>query len=215
MGAARLRPNLTLAWCGSCLLIADQFGVVGTEQLSGYYFRETRFLSRLGFQLSGRTTHLYSIEVPTPHELCVVAIHPELDHFSGGGTGESGQLPTPIVHGLPARAIQLRTRFVVRPASLLITTILENRAPHTLDLTVSWLLAADFADLLEVLDGSARPGASAQSDASGVIFTDQRLPIETHVRGSPGVWQWRQDRLETAITVGSGAAFAMTLHVDA
>src|SRR5688500_9348277 len=113
--AARIRPDLTVAWCGPSLLIADQFGAVGSESLNGYYCRETRFLSRLAFEVSGGSPHLCTIETPSPRELCTVSIHPELRRFSGGGTGESGQQSTPIISGIPARALQFRIRVLVRP----------------------------------------------------------------------------------------------------
>src|SRR5688572_25096356 len=107
---ARIRPRLNAAWCGPSMLVTDQDGEVGREQLSGFFFRETRYLSRLRFELAGHVPHLCSIHTPEPREINVVAVHPELNQFGGGGSGESGQQATQLVDGLPARALELRTR---------------------------------------------------------------------------------------------------------
>ena len=213
--AARIRPNLTLAWCGPSLLIADQSGAIGSENLNGYYFRETRFLSRLAFEVSGRSPHLCTIENPSPREICIISIHPELQHFSGGGTGESGQQSTPIIDGVPARALQFRIRMMVRPASLVISTVVENRSNQPVEMRLSWHLAADFADLLEVMDGIAAPMAAGEHNGERLKFADHRLPFETHVHSSPGIWTWRNDRLETLVSLSPADPFETELRIKA
>ena len=49
-----LRSSQLYAWKGPSLLIVDTAGECGAdERLSGYYFREARFLSRLGLTING------------------------------------------------------------------------------------------------------------------------------------------------------------------
>lgn len=215
MSRVRLRPQVNVAWCGPALLIADALGAVGSEPLTGFYFRETRYLSRLVLSIAGQAPHLCSIQSPSPRELCIVAIFPELVRFSGGGTGESGQEPTPVINGLPARSLELRLRFLLRPASLMVSTTLVNRASEPIEFLLSWSLAADFADLLEVMDAIAPPAARTEWIEGEVRLLDPRLPIETRVRATPADWQWTAAGLSTRLTLASKQEQQLELQVRA
>jgi glycogen debranching enzyme len=197
------------------MLVTDQDGDVGREQLSGFFFRETRYLSRLAFELSGHTPHLCSIHANDRREICIVAVHPELNQFGGGGTGESGQQPTPTILGLPARALELRTRLVVRPASLALTTEIVNRARVTVNLRAAWSLAADFADLSEAMGGHAPARARAQFHEGCLTFFDTRVPVETRILASPGAFEWADGRLATSLNIGPRESHELTLEVRA
>lgn len=50
-----IRPELLYAWQGSSLLIVNTRGECGSDQpLSGFYFREARFLRTLVLEITGR-----------------------------------------------------------------------------------------------------------------------------------------------------------------
>ena len=54
MPTAQIRPDILDAWKGPSLLIVGTHGECGDEQpLSGYYFREARFLRTLRFTVNG------------------------------------------------------------------------------------------------------------------------------------------------------------------
>ena len=54
MTTALVRPNILYAWKGPSLFIANTRGDCGDDQtLSGYYFREARFLRTLRLEIDG------------------------------------------------------------------------------------------------------------------------------------------------------------------
>src|SRR5690606_21442112 len=87
---AWVRPEIRYAWCGPSGLVVDPWGHAGDHTLSGYFFRQTRFLSVLRFELNGRTPHPCSVAEISPHELEFTYIHPEVEHGGGGGSGSGG-----------------------------------------------------------------------------------------------------------------------------
>ena len=54
MTIARVRPDLLYAWKGPSLLLTNTRGECGVHpSLSGYYFREARFLRTLRVEIDG------------------------------------------------------------------------------------------------------------------------------------------------------------------
>lgn len=54
MARALIRPDTLCAWKGPSLLVVNTRGECGSDQaLSGYYFREARFLSTCRLEIDG------------------------------------------------------------------------------------------------------------------------------------------------------------------
>jgi hypothetical protein len=88
---AIIRPGQVCVWKGPSLLVTDARGDCGErEQLSGYYFREARFLKTLRLEVNARSPWLCESSLLDPHTLAFTYNHPELTEFGGGGSGQSG-----------------------------------------------------------------------------------------------------------------------------
>jgi len=88
---ALIRPGQLYAWKGPSLLLVNTRGECAEdEQLSGYYFREARFLRTLRLEVNGRSPWTCEAALPEPHVLAFTYIYPELTEFGGGGSGQSG-----------------------------------------------------------------------------------------------------------------------------
>jgi hypothetical protein len=73
------------------LLITDPNGECGAAlPISGFYFREARFLRRLGFRINDTVPWLCEDAVISPRELLFAYAFPEVACFGGGGSGQSG-----------------------------------------------------------------------------------------------------------------------------
>ncbi|HEV2122179.1 MAG TPA: glycogen debranching N-terminal domain-containing protein, partial [Chloroflexota bacterium] len=111
---AQVRPETRYAWRGSSLLVVDVQGECGAEPLSGFYFRETRYLNLLRLEIEGEPPFLFAGGDAGPNEIDFVFVHPELRRFGGGGSGLSGQEGRQGAPGaLPPRSIDLRLRYRV------------------------------------------------------------------------------------------------------
>ena len=87
MPVALVRPGLLYAWKGPSLLITDSRGECGpATRLSGYYFREARFLSTLRLEINGDAPWLCEAAAIDPETLALNYVHPELTEPGGGGT---------------------------------------------------------------------------------------------------------------------------------
>src|SRR4051812_8618703 len=96
MAHVLVRPSECRAWHGQSLLITDVRGDAGAGlPLSGFYFRETRFLRTLRLTVNGQAPWLCETASPSPRELCFAFAHPEVEAYGGGGTGQS-QDETPV-----------------------------------------------------------------------------------------------------------------------
>ena len=218
---AQVRPETRYAWRGSSLLIVDVRGECGTEPLSGFYFRETRYLSRLRLEIEGEPPFLCAVGDTGPDELDFVFVHPELRRFGGGGSGLSGQEGRQgAPGGLPPRSIDLRLRYRVHPASFEAILVIANRSAEDLEFGVAWELGADYADLQEAHGGKRLQEAGVEifPEAGGVRFryAHPQLPLETQVTavGSRG-WTFSDGRLATRVSLASQAAEELVLRVTA
>ena len=76
MALALIRPGQLYIWKGPSLLLVDERGDCGErEQLSGYYFREARFLRTLRLEVNGRSPWLCDATLLEPH-VARVHLHP-------------------------------------------------------------------------------------------------------------------------------------------
>ncbi len=153
MPNATVRTDERRAWRGQSLLVTDPRGECGDAlALSGFYFREARFLRTMRFTINGEPLWLCEDAEVAPDVLLFTYVHPEIIEYGGGGTGQS-QDAVPIDRfGTPQRAIGARVTHRVGVASLRVDVTLRNHSPRrAVELDLAWALDADFADIEEAL----------------------------------------------------------------
>ena len=209
--AATNRSGLHYAWRGPSILVVDGGSRVRHDALTGWYFRQARYLSRLELELAGRTPHICSIADVAPNTLEATYIFPEVERGGGGGSGSGGLGRR---DGLLFRNFDVRLRSVVHPASIEITLILASRWQHEVALDVAWRIGADFAPLDDVLFGRI---PDSRSIAGGVVFrhVHEVLRFETHVRATGAQWMYDGARLGAHVRFERQRPVTLTLHVRA
>ena len=131
MPLALIRPGQLYAWRGSSLLLLNTNGECGQDdQLSGYYFREARFLRTVRLEINRHAPWLCDAMLLEPHALALTHIYPELTEFGGGGSGQSGDQVSTDADGVPHRALSLRVVHTVSLAGLTVRLTISNHAPR-------------------------------------------------------------------------------------
>ena len=115
LGTASIRGDVRYAWRGPSILIVGLDGWAGPNPLSGYYFRQTRYLSGLRLRIGGCDPYPGSIAEVAPHRLEATYLHPEVERGDGGGSGSGGLGEK---DGLLFRDLDVRLEYLVHPASL-------------------------------------------------------------------------------------------------
>lgn len=184
---ALIRPDILYAWRGPSLLIVSARGAATQDaQLTGYYYREARFLSEARLEVDGQRPWLCEAAIVAPDRLEFTYISPEVAKYGGGGTGQSGDDEPRDARGLPQRALNIRVIWQLRIDGLEITTHIENASRETLDFDAAWVLDADFADIQEAQSAERRQEAPVRREAhtTGVSFhyDHPRLPFSTICR---------------------------------
>lgn len=129
MALAAVRPDMLYTWSGPSLLVVNTRGECAEDQrLSGYYFRETRFLRMLQLCTNGHTPWPCEAASVAPDTLTFTYVHPEITTPSGGGTGQAGDEENTDRDGVPERAVDIRVIYVVRAGWLDVRTVVANRA---------------------------------------------------------------------------------------
>jgi hypothetical protein len=147
-------PGSFYAWSGPALLSVNDQGDATEDRLTGFFFRETRYLSRLALRLNGELPFRCSAARINANKIEFTYIYPSLDVGAGGGSGSAGQSRS---HGILRRDIDLKLTYEVHPAWLDIVLCLTSRWDPTADVEVTWELAADYRDMPEVQSGRVRP----------------------------------------------------------
>src|SRR5436190_281931 len=138
------------AWSGPSLLVVNTRGECAEDQrLSGYYFREARFVRTLQLRINGHALWPCEAASVGPDTLTFTYVHPEITEPSGGGTGQAGDEESTDRDGIPERSIDIRVTYTVRAGCLDVSATLANRARHALHLSLSWEVGGDFADIQE------------------------------------------------------------------
>ena len=162
MAQVFVRPEILYAWHAQSLLVVDRRGDCGEDEtLSGYYFREARFLRTLRLEIDGQHPWLCEAAVAEPDILDFTYVHPELAEFGGGGSGQSGDEVTTDAYGIPHRALDIRLRYTVNLASLTVAVTIANRSSRDVAFGLAWVVGADFADMV------------ADSQAAGFLAKDE------------------------------------------
>jgi glycogen debranching enzyme len=182
-----IRPDTLYAWKGPSLLIATTRGDCGGDHgLTGYYFREARFLRTLRLEINGAPPWLCDASAAAPDHLAFTYVHPEITEHGGGGTGQSGDEEHVGADGIPERALDIRVDYRLRVDGLQIELAIGNRALRPLRFEVTWQLGADYADIQEAQAGKREQNATvAAGSRDGVLefaYEHPRLPYRTGIR---------------------------------
>ena len=193
MAGVAIRPELQCAWYGPALLVTNQRGECGSDQtLSGFYFRETRFLRELRLEIDGQRPWLCASGAAEQGSLAFSFSHPEVHRYSGGGSGTGGGDVVRDSRGTPNRALDLLGRYELSFRGLVVTLLITNRSLEEVTVDLAWCVGADFADLMEALEGDRgeEPRVTEVLD-HGLRYRldDPDLALETHIF-SGGAGQW-------------------------
>lgn len=216
-GIAFIRPGTLCAWRGSSILVTNHEGAIDGTGLTGFFFREARYLSRLTLSVDGQPAFPCSAAQVAPNVLEFTAIHPEVEKGGGGGSG-SGGMPAP--GGLLYRGIDLRLRCTVGPNGAEIAMVISNRWNDSAQLSLAIGLAADYADLLQAQSGAGdRQGhTAAESVAGGVRFrsTCESLPYATQVTvAGTATCRWEEGALRRDVVLSRGEEAQIHLRIRA
>ncbi|HEV2844335.1 MAG TPA: glycogen debranching N-terminal domain-containing protein [Thermoanaerobaculia bacterium] len=221
MTETSIRMDLPAAWFGSSLLITSNEGECGPAQpLTGFYVRETRHLATLRLEIDGATPWCCERSRPDPAELAFVFNHPELTRFGGGGSGVSGDEVTTDEHGIPYRALDLRLIYRVEPHRLCATLRLYNRSRARVAPEVAFVVAADYADLLEASENRRQQEAPVTATTAGGVlrfhYEHPRLPFTTTLQGSgSGQITLEPHRWASRVELAPQAGATFELRIDA
>lgn len=205
MPDTRIRPDLAYAWSGPSLFVVNTRGECGQDQrVSGYYFREARFLRTLRLEIDGEPPWLCETAAPDPERLAFTFIHPEIVEPSGGGTGQAGDEEQTNARGLPERALVIGLSYQVDVAELRVSLVVTNHSRRTVTIEVGWAVDADFADIQET-QGPRREqeaGVAVETRENGLQFSyaHPQLPYQTLLQGE-GQTPWRADGARLTATI--------------
>jgi glycogen debranching enzyme len=187
------------------VLVTNNHGECGPDQtLSGYFFRETRFLRECRLEINGRPPWLCAAGLGGPGTIALNFTHPEQLGYSGGGSGSGGDELPRDDHGLPHRALEILTLYQLRFRGFEAAVRITNRTREALAVNLTWRISADYADLLEALEGCRerqRPVTQTAHESCIRFRHDHpKLAFETEVTASgTGEWLVAPGRLDTRL----------------
>jgi glycogen debranching enzyme len=217
MTLALVRSDILYAWKGPSLLIVGMRGDCSSEHpLSGFYFREARFLRTLGLEINGERPWLCEAASVDPESLAFNFVHPEIKQPGGGGSGQSGDEESLDDHGIPERSLDIRLAYHIRVAALDVVLVVTNSARTPIKFELAWDLGADFADIQEAQSGRREQEGSVDIVAHDhhveLIYRHAQLPYRTQVRHD-GRWQLHGQRAVTELTLQSRQTEELRLRV--
>jgi glycogen debranching enzyme len=216
--SATNRPGIRQAWRGPSLLVLDNEARAGKDlALTGFFFRETRYLSALRLRIDGEDPVPASAAEIAPNALEFSFIYPPVRKRGGGGSGSGGDHER---HGILSRGLDLDLRFRVRPASVEATLAATNRWNGHVELVLAWEMAADYAALSEAMAGERRQeaGVVAEPMQNGVRFRylHPALPLQTRVvAGGPGDWRFADGVLSARLSLARQETVRVRLAIVA
>ncbi|MGH8635815.1 MAG: glycogen debranching N-terminal domain-containing protein [Burkholderiales bacterium] len=207
MTTAFVRPGILYAWKGPSMLVVSMRGECGGEHpLSGFYFREARFLQTLRLEINGEPPWLCETASVDTESLAMNFVHPEIKEPGGGGTGQSGDEEAVDARGLPERSLDVRLSYHVQIAALDIVLTITNSARRQVCFEVAWNLGADYADIQEAQSGKREQQAAvdvaAHHDHLEFSYRHPQLPYRTKVHHD-GRWKPHGERVATELTLQS------------
>jgi glycogen debranching enzyme len=217
---AIVRPETLSAWNGPSLLIVSPNGECGGgEPLTGYYFREARFLSTLRFTVDDEPLWLCETAIVSPSALAFTYVYPEITEFGGGGSGSSGDEVPVNGRGIPQRALAIAVTCSVVPDGLAIAVHITNHAKTPVRCELAFACGADFADIQEALGGRRELEAPVHCEptALGAVFRyeHERLHYVSTVHlTTHREWRVTDSRIAATIALESLESVDLGLRVD-
>jgi hypothetical protein len=164
MPQAFIRRDVLHAWKGSSLLVVTAAGDCGDPAaLTGFYYREARFLRTLRFEINRARPWLCEAAAAAPDRLEFTYVYPEVARYGGGGSGQSGDDVPRDRDGLPQRGIDIRVVYQLTVARLDAAVTLRNSSREALTFEFGCLLAADFADIQEAQGAQRQQQGSVET----------------------------------------------------
>jgi glycogen debranching enzyme len=205
------------AWRGPSLLITNVRGECGPDQpLSGFYFRECRYLRTMTLAINGESPWLCEAASTEPAALALTFVHPEIAEPGGGGTGQAGDEEGVDAAGIPERSLDMRLCYGASTAGVDVALEVANRARRDVEVELSWTLAADFADIQEALAGRRQQDApvtvAAGQGRVSFRYEHPALPFRTDVCHDER-WTFAAGRLTARLTLAPRHAERLSLRV--
>ena len=220
MALTVIRSGQLYIWKGPSLLLVDERGDCGErQQLSGYYFREARFLETLRLEVNGGSPWLCDASQLETDVVAFTYIHPELTQFGGGGSGQSGDEISMDAEGLPHRALSLRSVYKLRIDGLTVSVTISNHSMRRVEADVGWMLDADFADIQEAHEGRRDQHGDVHRHVSGdrLAFTYQHTQLKYRTAVVPlgsAAWALTESSIKTRVQLEPQQAVVFGLRVD-
>jgi N-terminal domain of (some) glycogen debranching enzymes/Bacterial alpha-L-rhamnosidase 6 hairpin glycosidase domain len=187
--------------------------------LTGFYFRETRYLSRFRFEVNGQAAWLCTGGRGRQDELTFTYAHPELAGGGGGGSGTAGEESPRDARGLPRRALDFRARYRVAFHWFEVVLTVANRWAERAELDLAWWLDAGYADLMEADAGVRRQEAPIDRipgpNRLHFRYLHRDLPFETIGEAEGADWCAEPDRLAAGVVLRCGESRELRLRVTA
>jgi glycogen debranching enzyme len=215
---ARIRSDELHAWHGGSLLILDLRGSCGELPLSGFYFREARYLSRCRLLINGEQPWICEAADPSPTELQFEYVYPEVAHYGGGGSGQSGDDVPRNDRGIPQRALIVHLGYEVAHARLRIRASVTNRSLEPVTCEIGVELDADFADIQEAQSHARQQSApvtvTSSNECVRFAYAHDHLPYSTQVSALPsGSWDAELRRWILPVTLAPGSESWLQIDV--
>ncbi|MEX2272251.1 MAG: glycogen debranching N-terminal domain-containing protein [Vicinamibacterales bacterium] len=217
----RVRSGLLYAWKGPSLLIVTPRGDCGSgEQLSGFYYREARFLQTCRLEVNGEPPWLCEAAAVAPDRLDFAYSYPEIAEYGGGGSGQSGDDEPVNAEGVPQRAIDVRVGYRVGLNHLTLLATFGNRARRALEFEAAWILEADFADIQEAQHAKRQQTAPVRAEGSAgrleISYDHPRLHYRTSI-ALPREHQWQTSggRAATRLVLDPGQTVDIQIRIAA
>src|SRR5438270_12952613 len=127
MPLALIRAKTLYAWSGPSLLVANTRGECGDDEtLSGFYFRETRFIRTRRLEIDGEPPWLCEATAIEPDALAFTYVYPEVAEYGGGGSGQSGDTVPTNERGIAQRALAIRLTYILTIDGLTLAATITN-----------------------------------------------------------------------------------------
>jgi glycogen debranching enzyme len=203
----------------SLLIVSDKGECEPSEQLSGYYFRETRFLSTLRFEVNGERPWLCEVAAIDPSQLVFTYTFPEVSEYGGGGSGQSGDDTPKDEHGIPQRAFVIRLMYRVEVDGLAIAATVVNHSRNPIACELAWSIDADFADIQEAQAGKRQQiaGVRRQPGERALEFRYEhaRLPYCSRVIAEGAAdWRMTHSRISAPVSLPAQGSIDVALRVE-
>jgi glycogen debranching enzyme len=175
----RLRPSYVITHRAHSFLITDLNGFIGTG-IEGFYYRQTRFLSKLRFAVDGKEPSNVSPNAIDSYSWIAYYLAP-----SPAGAGASAEPDaTKADDEIVRHGVELQINSFVGDG-LHLDVYVTNHALAAASVELGWELDADFADRSEAEQGERQQNAPVErhresSDGGGKLSFHYRHPQLSH-----------------------------------